>query len=145
KQHIQHLGLSFNDFHDNWVYCGFQVVGYDQHEPVTYNVQVGKKLQIDPYSGLDVTVCGQMDVATALFNLYQANPESTPLIEGFSLQDAIDYAEFLIRTTALHQRFSRAIPSVGGDIDIALVTPFDRFRWIKQKELYSQVGIKKGG
>ena len=71
----------------------------------------------------------------AVWGLHKTHPESQPPYHVFSLQDAIDYAEFLIRTTIAHQRFSQTIPNVGGDIDIALVTPFDGFQWIRQKPL----------
>lgn len=56
--------------------------------------------------------------------------------QAFSLQDAVEYAEFIIDSTAKAQRFSRELPTVGGAIDIALITPFDDFTWIKRKELY---------
>jgi len=58
-----------------------------------------------------------------------------PAYQVFSLQDAVNYAEFMIRTTANHQEFSQQLASVGGEIDIALVTPFDVFQWVRQKDL----------
>ncbi len=57
-------------------------------------------------------------------------------VDMFSLQDAIDYAKFLIRTTADYQRFSGRMPTVGGEIDVALITNRHGFRWIAQKSLY---------
>jgi hypothetical protein len=55
---------------------------------------------------------------------------------AFSLQDAVDYAKFLIRTTADWQRFLGKFPTVGGDIDVALITNQAGFRWLEQKPLY---------
>lgn len=53
-----------------------------------------------------------------------------------SLQDAIDFATFIVRTTIETQRFNQeATMGVGGDIDIAIIT-LDGFRWIKKKELH---------
>ena len=52
-----------------------------------------------------------------------------------TVQDAIDYAEFAINSTAAYQRFSMMIPTVGGDVDVALVTAYTGFKWIKYKEL----------
>ena len=49
------------------------------------------------------------------------------LIEG------IRYAEFLIHTTELHHQFSRQLPRVGGKIDVAIVTPFNGFEWIRNE------------
>lgn len=128
---------------DDYVHVGLQVVGYENDAPVTYALSIGKKVDVDVRPGLDVTVTGILDVFNALNGLYQANPQSLPLIEHFSLQDAIAYGRFLIRTTALHQQFSRAIPSVGGDIDLAVITPFDGFTWIKQKPLYKTLATEE--
>jgi hypothetical protein len=63
------------------------------------------------------------------------------LTDKMYLQDAIEYARFLIRTTIDFQRFTDgtnsdkgSIPGVGGDIDIAVVTPTG-FEWISRKSL----------
>lgn len=132
-------GFKLEDFADSWQYVGAQVVGYENSEPVTYEVGVGKAVDIVRYDGLDVTPSGVDEVFGALYEIYKANTDSIPLIDKFALQDAIEYAEFLIKTTSLHQQFSRKIPSVGGDIDIAVITPFDQFRWVKQKPLYAKL------
>ena len=41
----------------------------------------------------------------------------------------------MIRTTAKHQEFSPKMANVGGEIDIGLITPFNGFQWIQQKDL----------
>ncbi len=114
---------------------GFQVVGYDDTQPKTVEVFVGRKAHNRVQSELGCTYSGSGEMVHAIWGLYNTDPQSQPPYPIFSLQDAIDYAEFLIRTTIDHQRFSQTIPTVGGDIDIALVTPFDGFRWIRQKTL----------
>ena len=58
---------------------------------------------------------------------------------SFSLKDAIDYAEYLINATANFQRFANTIPSVGGEVDVALITSFRPFVWIKCKELTTRL------
>lgn len=123
-------------------FLGFQVVGYDATEPKVVDVSVGKNVHRRIYTGFGCTVSGNREVVQAIWNLYRKRPENQPPYQIFSLQDAIDYAEFLIRTTIAHQRFSQTIPNVGGDIDIALVTPFDGFRWIRQKPLGKVLGEK---
>jgi len=62
-----------------------------------------------------------------------------------TLQDAIDFCVLMTRTTESIQRFSDGtflslggIPGVGGDIDIAIITPENGFRWLKQKKLKSE-------
>ena len=111
---------------DGWSAVGLQVVGYDANAPRTVQVDVGKTVAINEHADLGCTITGQHKVVRAIWDLY--------------LQDAIDYAEFLIRTTASYQRFSRNMPSVGGEIDVALVTPFENFKWIRQKALAKILG-----
>jgi hypothetical protein len=59
-----------------------------------------------------------------------------------TLQDAIDFCTLIIRTTEAIQRFSDgiamdpgAIPGVGGDIDIAVITRDKGFVWVKKKNI----------
>ncbi|AVA22455.1 hypothetical protein [Rhizobium sp. NXC24] len=54
------------------------------------------------------------------------------------IQDAIDLTEFLADMTKKVFRF-RAVPEyVSGDIDVATVTKYENFRWIKRKYYYPQ-------
>ena len=60
-----------------------------------------------------------------------------------SLQDAIDYAIFIVRATIEAQRFNQsAIMGVGGQIDIAIVTP-NGFQWIQKKILHGEDKISE--
>jgi len=52
-----------------------------------------------------------------------------------TLNDAVDFARFLIRTTADYQRFAKVVPIVGGPIDIAVITKWAGFRWVQRKTL----------
>jgi hypothetical protein len=57
-----------------------------------------------------------------------------PLFAAMPLQDAVDYARHLIRTTIDTMRFEPRFPSVGGAIDVLVVTPAG-LRWVQRKEL----------
>lgn len=135
KEQLKRENTSVDALQEDQAILGFQVVGYDDTEPKTVEVFVGKKVHDRVQSELGCTYSGSGEMVQAIWELNEKRPESQPPYPVFSLQDAIDYAEFLIRTTIDHQRFSQTIPNVGGDIDIALVTPFDGFRWIRQKPL----------
>lgn len=139
KQQVQHEGADLSSMADGWRPLGLQVVGYDKDVAKTVVVHLGKDVAITAYVNPGITASGESEVLQALGTIYQGKPEAKPVYEAFSLQDAIAYAEFAIRTTASFQQFSRTIPSVGGEIDVALVTPFDHFRWIKQKTLQSKL------
>lgn len=118
---------------------GFQIVGYDKDNPHTIEMHVGKDLNINKYNDLRITYTGQVAVVNTLFARFDTNPEERPVFQCFSLQDAIIYAEYLIKTTEIYQRFSSNMATVGGEIDIALVTPFDNFKWIKRKSLQAKL------
>jgi len=56
-------------------------------------------------------------------------------------QDAVDYAKFLIRTTIDALRFEPRFPSVGGPIDLLVITPH-RMQFVECKLLYDQPDIE---
>ena len=62
-----------------------------------------------------------------------------------TLQDAIDFGILITRTTESIQRFSDGtflspggITGVGGDIDIAVITPEKGFVWLNKKQLTAE-------
>ena len=114
---------------------GLHVVGYDGADPKTKVVQVGREVSIEEKAGLGCTVSGQREVVRQLWELGKSDPRQQARYPAMSLQDAIDYAKFLIRTTADYQRFANMIPTVGGEIDIGFITPYQEFTWIQQKHL----------
>jgi hypothetical protein len=61
-----------------------------------------------------------------------------PLFPAMPLQDAVDYAVHLIRATIDTMRFEPRFPSVGGPIDVLVVTP-DGMHWVQRKELRGDV------
>lgn len=52
------------------------------------------------------------------------------------LQDCVDLAIFLIRTTIMAQRLAVGIRGVGGEIDVAVITRTKGFDFIKQKTVH---------
>lgn len=63
-----------------------------------------------------------------------------------TLQDAVDFCVLMTRTTENIQRFSdgtfmtpgAGITGVGGEIDVAVITPARGFAWLKQKKLKTE-------
>lgn len=124
------------DLQEQETVLGFQVAGYDEDtNPKTVEILLGKDVKCNVIDELGCTVSGKQEVSVALWGVEVNDPRSKPPFHLFSLQDAIDYAEFLIKTTSEHQRFSTSTPTVGGAVDIALLTPFDGFEWIRRKSL----------
>ena len=54
------------------------------------------------------------------------------------LQDSVDLAIFLIKTTATLQGFSAGVRGVGGAIDVATITRTEGFRAIQEKEIVGE-------
>ncbi|MGX1168825.1 MULTISPECIES: hypothetical protein [Bradyrhizobium] len=57
---------------------------------------------------------------------------------GMPVQDAIELCSFLVETTKGFVRFLPGADTVGGEVDIAVVTRHERFKWIKRKHYYPQ-------
>ncbi len=60
-----------------------------------------------------------------------------PLFAAMPLQDAVDYAVHLIRTTIDTMRFEPRFPGVGGAIDVLAVTPTE-MQSVQRKELWGE-------
>ena len=60
------------------------------------------------------------------------------------LQDCVDLALFLIRTTMVAQRLAIGVRGVGGPIDVAVVTRTEGLRYIQQKVVHGEEYSYKG-
>ncbi|MBK6498380.1 MAG: hypothetical protein IPG00_09510 [Saprospiraceae bacterium] len=67
--------------------------------------------------------------------IFEAQNRSPINFGAFSLQDGIDFCDFLTNTTSSYQRFANMIPTVGGHVDIGMITQYAGFKWIKVKDL----------
>ncbi len=140
KIEMQNTGVDIGLMSDDWMALGFQLVGFNQTPgntellAQTRFIKVGKKIAYETQQGIGCSVTGDLRVVDLLWK--GQGPAAN--YGAFSLQDAIDYAKFLIRTTADFQRFSGELPTVGGEIDIALITNHRGFQWISQKELFKR-------
>jgi hypothetical protein len=52
------------------------------------------------------------------------------------VKDAIDLADFMVDTTKRYFRFLPGADIVGGDTDIAVVTKYEGFKWVRRKHFY---------
>jgi hypothetical protein len=76
-----------------------------------------------------VSRSGDTDIANRLIH-----KDFLPRFDAMPLQDAVDYAVHLIRTTIDTLRFEPRHPTVGGPIDVMTVTP-DGCSWIRHKRI----------
>lgn len=90
---------------------------------------------------------GEIDVLTRLINnvgsLDQQGNLINPLpfyhipFQYFTLQDAIDFCIFAIRSTIDLIRFQPRVKTVGGPIDVLVIKPDGAF-WVQRKELHGE-------
>ena len=52
----------------------------------------------------------------------------------FTLQDAVDFARYAVETTIQTMRFNNVVETVGGIVDILVLTP-DETKWLQKEEL----------
>lgn len=119
---------------------GFQIAGYDEDDLTnskTYTLKIGQKSIIEPVheGGYGCTLGGDGRIIQRLWQDSLENPLPLPNYQFFSLQDGIDYATFLVRTTIDAQKFLPMPKSCGGEIEVAIITPTGGFEWIKSKSL----------
>ena len=79
-----------------------------------------------------ITVAGAHDIIDKMFG--EDSIKQYPVKE-FPLQDAVEFAKFLIQTQIGVDKYICRIPRVGGDIDIAVIHPTYGFKWVQQKKL----------
>lgn len=126
----------------------FQVAGYLDGPPPAqrvWSVDVGSgtTTQVIPEDKYGVVWAGEADILARLVNeLGQAGPGNSfsPLPyyqipwQFFTLQDAIDFTVFAIRSTTDALRFQPRPKTVGGPIDVLVIKPTGA-TWIQRKEL----------
>ena len=66
---------------------------------------------------------------------YEDLPVENILFEFFTLQDAVDFARYAVETTIQTMRFKNVVETVGGDVDILVITP-NETKWLQKKNLF---------
>lgn|GEM_PF-3532799 len=61
--------------------------------------------------------------------------QMNPPYYAMSLQEGIEFVDFLMNTQIQFQRFASQPQSCGGPIDIAVITPEESFQWVRRKTL----------
>ncbi len=130
----------------------FHVAGYhtgdSNPDPQVWHVDLKKNgvEQKNPEDKQGATWGGEADIITRLLapvatlaspGVIQSElPYQRIPFEFFTLQDAIDFSVFAVRSTIEAIRFMPRPKTVGGPIDILAITPSES-RWIQRKELHA--------
>lgn len=83
---------------------------------------------------------GQPDIIASLVQPTQAQPKPPILWDAMTVQDAIDFAIYAVRTTIDTMRFQARPKNVGGPVDVLLISPDELPRWIQRKEFRGEMG-----
>jgi hypothetical protein len=126
--------------------CRFHVGGYNGTDQIVYEVNpVANAVSQLNSGGPGAAWGGEADTLSRLHSrvgtldnaghLEKELPLFGVAFQHFTLQDAVDFAVYAIRTTADTMRFQLRPKTVGGPIDVLVISPDDA-RWIKYKQLH---------
>ncbi len=133
---------------------GFHVAGYKKEGkssiPYVYHCHVARNkverrnARPDGSVRYGATWSGQIDILTSIVNPVAVKDEKgkekivqspAPIVwDAMTLQDAIDFSIYAIRTTIDTMRFQARPKNVGGPIDVLLLTPESLPDWIQKKK-----------
>lgn len=66
-------------------------------------------------------------------------------VPSMPIQDAIDIAQFLIETTIKYVKYTPGYKTVGGPIEIAVITKHEGFKWVSRKLYFGEKYNPKEG
>jgi hypothetical protein len=129
----------------NFHVAGYRATGDALAQEVCFvKLSDGTVTQLNPSGQQGANWGGEIDVFQRLINDVAlvgtdgASPTPIPTFEVpfqfFTLQDAIDFANYAMRTTIDTMRFQAREKTVGGPVDILVITPGNA-SWIAQKQL----------
>lgn len=135
---------------------GFHIAGYKKEDkismPYVFYVHISKNiierrnLKPDKAISYGATWSGQIDILSGILQpSLIPGPDGKPqqlnkapiIWDAITLQDAIDFSIYAIRTTIDTIRFQARPKNVGGYIDVLVITP-DFAKWIQHKELHGE-------
>jgi len=138
--------------------AGFHISGYRKEAKVSVpyfyfchvarNTVERRNAKPDGSLVYGATWSGQIDVITSIINPVVIKDEkgqdkvirtAAPIIwNAMNLQDAIDFSVYAIKTTIDAMRFQARPKNVGGPIDVLLLTPGSKPRWIQRKDFHGE-------
>lgn len=123
----------------------FHIAGYKTLErkttPYVYRCHVGKneieRTNQHPKSKQTVYGAswgGQIDIVNSLLQPSEGKLVAPVIWEAMTIQDAVDFAIYAVRTTIDTMRFQARPKNVGGPIDVLLLLPDEPPVWIQRKK-----------
>jgi hypothetical protein len=128
----------------------FHVAGFKRIEkrsiPYVFYCHVGRneiaRRNVEPKTDNIVygaTWGGQADIITSLIQPTPTQPKPPIIWDAMTIQDAIDFAIYAVKTTIDTMRFQARPKNVGGPVDVLLVSPDQDPCWIQRKEFRGEI------
>lgn len=94
------------------------------------------------YKGLDPRLAPKLKAKGLtdedIAELYQ-EVEAAVMYHGMPVQDAVNFAAYIVKTTIGMATYERGVPSCGGPIQMATILPADGLSWVERPDLTVQV------
>lgn len=129
----------------NFIVAGYQMTEEGGKEQKLYKVNVkDKNKECINTDSQGATWDGESTTLTRLIQNVSMKAEDGTYIDlpyeeilwnYFTLQDAVDFARYAVETTIKTMRFKNVIETVGGNVDILVITP-EETKWLQKEELY---------
>ena len=97
------------------------------------------KKYLEAVANIDMTsLADEFDEAVDDYSSTEFSDGVVDAVDSFNLEDMADMAESLVSVTNLHRHISSSEESVGGPIDVAVITRTEGFMWVKHKQWIPQ-------
>lgn len=163
RNYIQNI-ISDDDGNVGFIICGYSNSGENDDFPEVYEIQYingdlltpriineGEPIFISWYGETDYIsrlILGFDPYLETIINEHSLDDEglmeeiksrlSLPLgVPSMPIQDALEFVETLAYITIQMSKFVPGAQVVGGDIDLAVITKHEKFKWINRKYYYS--------
>lgn len=151
---VDYLGRSFPDADVGFHVCGYKKEGkvsmpHVYHCHVSCNIAERKNVKPDGSIAYGAIWSGQIDIISSIVNPVVLKGDKgadrvitspPPIVwNAMTLQDAIDFSSYAIRTTIDTMRFQARSKNVGGPIDVLLLTHQGQPTWIQRKSYHSEI------
>ncbi len=128
----------------NFIVAGYQTTADATRVQKIYKVRVKFK-QIEPINtnAQGATWDGESTTLSRLVQRVAIKTESNTYVDlpfeeilwgYFTLQDAVDFARYAVETTIQTMRFKNMVETVGGNVDILVLTP-EETKWLQKEHL----------
>lgn len=128
----------------NFIVAGYDEIDVEMVQRVYRVYIVREKIDTINTTFQGASWDGETDILSRIIQpVAYINPETNqcdPLLHHeilwnfFTLQDAVDFAKYAVETTINTMHFQNRIETVGGEIDILVITP-EKTSWLVKKEI----------